>query len=401
MAADGATPERRIDDLVTAFRRTYGGPPEGIAEAPGRVNLIGEHVDYNDGLVLPFAIDRSVMCAWRRAERAGVAVRSTEQDGATTVASGGAAEEVRRRGDWTDYAAGVVWTLRSAGHLPEAPGAELLVSGNVPQGAGLSSSAALELAVGGALGDAFGVALDDRELALLCQRAEAEYAGVQCGIMDQFASALSRRDHALLVDCRSLEVQHVPLRLDAAGLAVVLADSATRRELATGAYNERRRECGEAVGALRERLARPGLASLRDVTAAEMGRVAADSAPLRRARHVVTEIGRVATAVDALRRDDFAALGPLMAASHASLRDDFDVSAPELDLLVELAQAQEYVLGARLTGAGFGGCTVNVVHADGAEAFERDVMEPYRRRSGRPGVSYVVGPADGLRSWRL
>ena len=277
-----------------------------------------------------------------------------------------------------------------------------LVSGNVPQGAGLSSSAALEVAVAGALRDAFSLPIDDVELARLCQRAENEYVGVQCGIMDQFASTLSKRGHALLIDCRTLAYEHIPLRLEDAGLAVVIANSAVRRELASSAYNDRRRECEEAVAILRERLGRPelGVAARRDGSGARRHRRSTAS-PLRRARHVVSEIARVAAAVEALRADDFAALGELMGESHRSLRDDYEVSSPQLDLLVGLATAQDYVLGARLTGAGFGGCTVNIVRADAIDAFDRDVIAPYRERTGLPAEIYVTSPQDGLRTWRL
>jgi galactokinase len=307
-----------------------------------------------------------------------------------------------RHGDWTDYPIGVLWSQVAAGQLPEAtPGFEAAISGDVPQGAGLSSSAALEVALAGALRDAFSLPIDDAELAKLCQRAENEYVGVQCGIMDQFASTLSKRGHALLIDCRTLAYEHVPLRLEEAGLAVVIANSAVKRELASSAYNDRRRECEDAVTILRERLDRPDLISLRDVTLAELDRTHIDSIPLRRARHVVSEIGRVAAAVEALRTDGFAALGELMGESHRSLRDDYEVSSPQLDLLVGLATAQDYVLGARLTGAGFGGCTVNIVRADAVDAFERDIITPYRERTGLAAEMYVTSPQDGLRTWRF
>jgi galactokinase len=232
--------------------------------------------------------------------------------------------------------------------------------------------------------------MSDVELAQLCQRAENEYVGVQCGIMDQFASALSQRDHALLIDCRTLAYRHVPLRLAEHGLAIVIANSAVRRELVTSAYNDRRRECEQAVARLREVLGRP-----------ERIEVADADVVLRRARHVVSEIGRVAEAVEALERDDFGRLGELIVESHRSLREDYEVSSEQLDLLVGLATAQEYVLGARLTGAGFGGCTVNLVRADRVEDFARDVIAPYRERTGLPAVMYVTEACDGLRTWRL
>jgi galactokinase len=238
-------------------------------------------------------------------------------------------------------------------------------------------------------------------LAQLCQRAENEYVGVQCGIMDQLASTLSRAGHALLIDCRTLAYEHVPLALGQAGLALVVVNSGVKRELATSAYNDRRRECLDAVAVLGARLGRPELTSLRHVTSQELERIDIDSVPLRRARHVVSEIGRVAATVEALRRADYAAVGALMQESHRSLREDFEVSSPELDLLVGLASAQDYVLGARLTGAGFGGCTISLVRAEAIDAFERDVVTAYRERTGLAAAMFTVSPSDGLLAWRM
>ncbi len=390
--------EQRVETLIAVFEREFGRAPEGIAEAPGRVNLIGEHVDYNDGLVLPFAIDRSVLCAWARRDDDAVDAYSADFREHSRFDLPNIARTAS--GAWPNYVRGVAERAGSKAQH-HVGGLDLAIAGDVPQGAGLSSSAALEVAVAGAFRDAFDLPLDDVALARLCQRAENEYVGVQCGIMDQFASALSRRDHALLIDCRSLAHEAVPLRLAAAGLAIVIANSAVRRELIASAYNDRRRECEQAVAELRLRLDRPDLASLRDVSAADLERTEIDTVPMKRARHVVTEIARVAAAVDALKRDDFEAAGRLMAESHVSLRDDYEVSSRELDLLVGLATAQDYVLGARLTGAGFGGCTVNLVRADAVDAFARDVIAPYRDRTGLPAVMYVTTPQDGLRTWRL
>ncbi len=399
--------EHRVETLIAAFEREFGRRPEGISAAPGRVNLIGEHVDYNDGLVLPFAIERSVLVAWARTRPAnerelGLGLYSLDLDdrddfGWLSPPAAQVGEPLND--DWTAYPQGVVWALQSTGS--GVRGMDLAITGDVPQGAGLSSSAAVEVAVAGAFRDAFDMPIDDVALAQLCQRAENEFVGVRCGIMDQFASTLSVRDHALLIDCRSLAHDAVPLRLARAGLAIVIANSAVQRELVASAYNDRRRECEEAVVELRRRLDHPDLTSLRDVGAADLARIEIDSVPMRRARHVVTEIARVAAAVDALTRDDFAALGTLMVESHLSLRDDYEVSSTELDLLVGLATAQEYVLGARLTGAGCGGCTVNLVRTDAVDAFSRDVIAPYCERTGLPAVMYVTAPQDGLRAWRL
>ena len=389
----------RIDVAAAAFTREFGRAAAGIAEAPGRVNLIGEHVDYNDGLVLPFAIDRSVIVAWARRDDDAVWVYSTDYSeharfdlvNATHAAAGA----------WSNYVRGVAAIIRGAGYT--IGGIEFTLAGDVPVGAGLSSSAAIEVAVAGAFRDAFDLRMGDVDLAQLCQRAENEFVGVNSGIMDQFASTLSQRDHALLIDCRSLDYHAIPLRLRAAGLAIVIANCGVQRELIGSAYNQRRAECDAAIIHLRAQLARPDLQSLRDVSVAEIDalRIDAGDVPLRRARHVVTEIERVRATVDAVEYDDFARVGELMLASHESLRDDYDVSSPQLDLLVELAVAQPYVLGARLTGAGFGGCTVNLVRADAVAAFARDVIAAYRDRTGLPAVMYVASPQDGLRTRRL
>ncbi|MEX2245954.1 MAG: galactokinase [Dehalococcoidia bacterium] len=414
-----------MEALVAAFEREFARRPAGIAEAPGRVNLIGEHVDYNDGLALPFAIDRSVLVAWAaRLERERACFYSTSETPARVEIESLAEDAPRwdptRSRDWGDYPEGVVWALLHADSVPaRLPGIDLAIAGNVPQAAGLSSSAALEVAVAGALRDAFDLPVDDVRLAQLCQRAENEYVGVQCGIMDQFASTLSRAGHALLIDCRSLTYEDIPLLLDAAGLAAVVVHSGVPRALAASAYNDRRRECEAAVALLRDRLGRR-ITSLRDVTEDEIAtalhapdasrlsakserRPGSEAAALlfRRGRHVITEIARVRLAVEALRADDFETLGGLMAASHRSLRDDFEVSCPELDLLVDLAQAQPYVAGARLTGAGFGGCTISLVREDACDAFERDVVEAYRERTALPAVAYRTRPSDGLRTWKL
>ncbi|MBF6600648.1 MAG: galactokinase [Dehalococcoidia bacterium] len=389
-------PAARRDALIATFRRQFRRAPEGLCGAPGRVNLIGEHVDYNDGLVLPFAIDRSVLVAWAPRDDDAVWAYALDFD-----------EHARFNlrhvthaapGHWSNYVRGVAAAMIADGHRPR--GVDLALVGDVPAGAGLSSSAALEVATAGALREASALDLSPEHLALLCQRAENGFVGVQSGIMDQFASALSHQGAALLIDCRTLAHRDVPLALAAAGLAVVVTDSGVRRELVSTAYNERRRDCKRAVATLRERLARPELRALRDVATAELDVLSdAEGAPiLRRARHVVSEIARVAAAVAALERDDFAALGRLMVESHLSLRDDYDVSTPELDLLVALATAQGFVLGSRLTGAGFGGCTVTLLEAPALERYERDVLMPYRERTSRAATMYVVAPQDGLRA---
>ncbi len=390
--------DARVEAVIAAFQREFGRAPEGIAKAPGRVNLIGEHVDYNDGLVLPLAIDRSVMVAWARRDDDAVWAYSADLREHSRFNLANVTHAAS--GSWSNYVRAICATMFA--ERQPLTGTDLAIAGDVPQGAGLSSSAAVEVAVAGALRDAGSLSIDDVALARFCQRAENEFVGVQSGIMDQFASALAQRDHALLIDCRSLDYQQVPLRLADAELAIVIANSAVKRELITSAYNDRRRECDAAIAELRTLLARPQLHSLRDVTVDEIATLDVTlSVPLRRARHVITEIDRVRSAIDALARDDFTRLGDLMAASHQSLRDHYEVSSSQLDLLVELAAAQPYVLGARLTGAGFGGCTVNIVRADAINAFERDVIAHYRQRTSLPAEIYVTSPQHGLRTWSL
>ena len=373
--------------LLASFRRAFGRPADLVAEAPGRVNLIGEHTDYNEGHVLPLAIDRTVAVAAARSEGGvrALALDCGEEDrfppdGVAPAAGGG----------WRDYVRGVAWALGEAGH--RLSGLDLALSGDVPAGAGLSSSAALEVALAAAFAAAHGLAIDQRELALLAQRAENGFVGVQCGIMDQLAAVFGREGHALLIDCRSLEIEPLPLALGESGVAIVVVDSAVRRALGASAYNERRRECAEAAATL-------GVAALRDVTleTLEARRAELPKTLYRRARHVVTEEARVEAASRALRGGDLEKLGRLLYESHASLRDDFEVSCPETDLLVDLAAGVEGVMGARLTGAGFGGCTVNLVREEALEAFEREVANVYRERTGLPARTHRVRAAGGLR----
>ncbi|HEY5640051.1 MAG TPA: galactokinase [Dehalococcoidia bacterium] len=370
-----------VANLTQAFASQYSHKPRFIAEAPGRVNLIGEHTDYNGGFVLPVAIDRTVAVAAAPRDDTRVRVHSLELDQCDDYSL----DTARRHpmGGWRNYVRGVLWALLDA-QIP-LRGVDLSVSGDVPQGAGLSSSAALELALAGAICAASGIELPPRDMALLCQRAEHMYAGVQCGIMDQFTATLAREGCSLFIDCRSLETEDIPLP---EGLAIVVIDSQIPRELAATPYNRRRQECVEAARAL-------GVPSLRDA-----GEAQAESLPddlRRRARHVITENERVLAAKTALAGGDTATLGRLFAESHASLRDDFEVSLPEIDLLVELASDAPGVIGARLTGGGFGGCTVNLVETAQAHEFGRAVVSECRQRTGLEAEAYVCRAVDGMR----
>jgi len=367
-------------NLVRAFTAQHGRRPQLIAEAPGRVNLIGEHTDYNEGFVLPVAIDRTTAVAVATREDDRVRVHSVDHDQRDDFTL----DNARRHpmGGWRNYVRGVLWALLDS-QLP-VRGIDLSISGDVPQGAGLSSSAALELALAGAICAASGVELPHREMALLCQRAEHMYAGVRCGIMDQFAAAFAREGRALFIDCQSLETEDIPLP---GGIAIVVIDSKVPRDLAATPYNRRRDECAEAARAL-------GLASLRSAQPSQI-----ESLPdvlRRRTQHVVSENARVLAAKSALRDGDSETLGRLFAASHASLRDDFEASTSEIDLLVELARPAPGAIGARLTGGGFGGCTVNLVDAAEAQRFSESVVSQYRQRTGLDGQAHICGTANGM-----
>ena len=371
--------------LLAEFRSAFARAAEVVSAAPGRVNLIGEHTDYNAGFVLPVAIDRSVAVA--AAGRDDHTVRALSLDYGECDEF--ELDNIARTADWRAYIRGVAWALREDEHALR--GADLVITGDVPRGAGLSSSAAVELAAAGAMSAVASVPLAPRAMALLSQKAENEFAGVPCGIMDQFASALSRAGHALLIDCRSQEVEHIPLTFEDAGVLIVVVDSKAPRQLGQTAYAKRQEECREAARLL-------GVDALRDADVALLGSHQ-DETPThvwRRARHVITENTRVIEAVEALRDGDVGRFGRLMYESHESLRDDFEVSCPELDLLIKQASGTDGVLGARLTGAGFGGCTVNIVREAAIEDFRDRVIREYQNETGLAAEMHVCRAVDGL-----
>lgn len=378
----------RTDRIRRVFVEQFGDEPEVIARAPGRVNLIGEHTDYNDGFVLPVAIDREVL----------VAVRATNDDRGHLYAANFRRgtefplDDIRHHQSerWSHYERGVVVALQQAGY--QIGGFQLAVEGDVPSGAGLSSSAAVEVATATALKQLFHLELDPVKLALLCQKAENQFVGVASGIMDQFISALGKRDAALFLDCRSLETQHVPLEGD---VQIVVADTAVKRGLVDSEYNNRRAECEEATRLLGQWI--PGVKALRDVTLAqfEQYQERLPDVVRRRARHVISEDERVLASVQALEGHDLATFGRLMDASHESLRDDYEVTVPQLDVMVNAARAVSGVLGSRMTGAGFGGCTVSLVQTGAVEAFMKRVPEDYRHQTGLDPRVYVCRVMEG------
>jgi galactokinase len=368
----------KFEILQTTFARIFSALPDHILRAPGRVNLIGEHTDYNDGFVLPIALDRAVLLAARKRADRVVRMIALDFDGARSEFSLDATIERDDVNGWSNYVRGVAWALQQRGLT--LPGLDLAIHGDVPLGAGLSSSAALEVCAVTTFAEIGRLEIGRLEIARVCQQAENEFVGVKSGIMDQFISALAQKGHALLIDCRDLSYQNVPLPR---GATIVVCDTAKRRGLVDSAYNTRRAECEQAVRLLAAKIGKP-IRALRDVSVQEFARLAQDLPPTiaRRARHVITENARVLDAVAAARRNDLAAFGARMDASHVSLRDDYQVSCAELNAMVEIARAQPGCLGARLTGAGFGGCTVNLVEDGAVQAFVVNVAQAYQAQTG-------------------
>ena len=361
------------DRTLAGFTTAFGGQPEGVVFAPGRVNLIGEHVDYNDGLVLPMPISVGTAVAWGRTDGDSVEAVALELDGARDVFLPGEVEP-HKPADWRSYLRGMTAILAERGIRPG--GLKLAISGSIPRGAGLSSSASLCVALGRALTLASGAEpLSPRIMALAAQRAEHEWAGVNCGIMDQMAIAAGAPDHALLLDCRDLSTRLVSLP---AGWAVVIVQSGVIRGLVDGHYNARRRECEAAAEAL-------DVGSLRDTCLDTLEIIELPDPVGRRARHVVSEIARTRAAVAAVVAGDLAALGAALRASHASLRDDFEVSVPAVDHLVDLMNAAIGPLGgARMTGGGFGGAVVAVLERSAVPALRSALEQTYAAPDGSP-----------------
>ncbi|GAB4142595.1 MAG: galactokinase [Thermogutta sp.] len=379
-----AAESKRIDvsTVERMLSEQAGGTPDWVVRAPGRVNLIGEHTDYNEGFVLPMAIERAVWVGLRRRAdrwvRVYVAAESRWREFHL--------DALRREGTAPiEYVKGTAWSLGEVGHFLR--GWEGVLLGDVPIGAGLSSSAAMEVAVARAFAAASDLPWDPVKMALVAQRAENRWVGVQCGIMDQLISAHGKQGHALLIDCRTLECQAVPLP---PGVKVVILDTGTRRGLADSAYNERRKACESTA-------ARFGLKALRDLTLDDLAARSAELDPVvaRRVRHVVTENARTVQAAEAMRKGDAETLGRLMIAGHESLRDDYEVSSDALNAMVEIALSQPGCYGARMTGAGFGGCAVALVEASAAPGFAETVADEYRRRTGNQPAVYITDATAG------
>jgi galactokinase len=391
--------------LRAGFLRHFGAEPAAVCRAPGRVNLIGEHTDYNAGFVMPVAIAFYTYAATRARSDGRLRMHSSHFDETVErqIAAGPKGVEPGAERHWSDYVWGVAQCL--VAHGVALPGADLLIQGRVPIGAGLSSSAALEMAAALALTQSAGRSLDALTLATLCQRAENEFVGSRCGIMDQFSAAFGREGYALWLDCRSLDYRLVSLEVGdapdtaAASARLVICNTMVRHQHAAGEYNTRREECERGVAALSRLM--PRVRSLRDVTPEDLqgARPRLDEVIFRRCRHVVTENARVAAAVIALENRDFRRLGELMRESHSSLRQDYEVSCEELDLMVRLALEFDGVYGARMTGGGFGGCTVNLLPAQAVERFCLFMGERYSQATGYRPEIYVCNSADGAALW--
>ncbi len=386
--------ETRFADIVQLFREKFSQEPSLVVRAPGRVNLIGEHTDYNEGYVLPVAIDREMMIAARLNGGENVRLFSRDYGELDTFAVNEI--EPHPNCDWTNYMRAVLKTFQNEGY--SIPAFDAVLSGDIPQGAGLSSSAAFEVAVAWMLKQFLELDISDSQLALLCQRAENEFVGVQCGIMDQFISVMGKAESAVMIDCRSLQCKTVPLPLADKQLSIVITNSGVRRGLVDSAYNERRLSCQQGAKELARLLNRPEIKSLRDVRLDEFIAISS-SLPVglsKRCHHVISENERVLLAVAALENDDLEDFGQLMNASHESLKNFFEVSCPEIDFLVESAQTHEGVLGSRITGGGFGGCTVTLMPESSLVSYLSNVVPRYERHTGCKADVYVSRPSAGV-----
>lgn len=368
------------------FTRHFGYPATHTIQAPGRVNLIGEHTDYNDGFVLPCAIDYQTVISCAARDDRQVRVIAADYDNQSDTFSLAAPITPHETQQWSNYVRGVVKHLQK--RCPDFGGADLVISGNVPQGAGLSSSASLEVAVGKVFQTLYQLPLDGAQLALNGQEAENQFVGCNCGIMDQLISALGKKGHALLVDCRSLETRAVPMPQ---GAAVVIINSNFKRTLVGSEYNTRREQCEAGARFF-------GVPALRDVTLAQFNQAAGELDPVvaRRVRHVITENARTLEAAEALARGDLKMIGRLMAESHASMRDDFEITVEQIDTLVEIVKAAiGDEGGVRMTGGGFGGCVVALVPENRVDSVRQAVAEQYQARTGIKETFYVCTPSEG------
>lgn len=384
-----------LQQIVTAeFEKRFGEKPAHIAMAPGRVNLLGEHVDYNDGFVLPAAINLATWIAFSPTGTEETTLSAIDLKDEVTFNTEGIQPKLDINGkafsDWVKYPAGMAWALQEKGLAVR--GMKAVFCSDVPRGASLSSSASVEMTFGKAWELLGGWSIPPMQLALIGQQAENKYVGMNCGIMDQFASACGEKDRLLLLDCRSLEYRTLPLPED---VAIVIADTTVRRTLLTSAYNKRRASCEEAVSLLKKKI--PGLKSLRDISLENFNKLVSDlpEETGMRASHVVNEIERTSKAIPLLEKGDVVSFGALMNECHASLRDLYEVSGPELDLMARLAQPIKGCYGARQTGGGFAGCTVNLVNKKETGNFSRILTAEYKKQTGLLPSVYICQASNG------
>jgi galactokinase len=381
--------DQRIEMLVASFREHFGGEPELMVRAPGRVNLIGEHTDYNDGFVFPVAIDRDIMVFSRPRDDNLVRIYSLDPPEMSEFYL----DNIQHDDviTWSNYPRGVAHFLQEAGY--SLRGLEATLLGNIPQAAGLSSSAAMEVSSAMTYENIAGLEIDPVQMALICQKAENEFVGVNCGIMDQFVSRMGRKNHALLLDCRSLEFELVPLNLE--GAKIVVCNTGVKRGLVDSEYNKRRSECERGVKLLDEFL--QGIKALRDVDIEDFHKYKNHLPEIteKRCRYVIQENDRALESVQALAERDLLKFGYLMNESHIGLRDEYEVSCSELDAMVEIAWSVDEVIGSRMTGAGFGGCTVTLILESAVEELIEKVKKEYPERTGLQPEIYVCTAEDG------
>ncbi len=381
----------QVQQIKELFIKTFGAGGEiVVGRAPGRVNLIGEHTDYNDGFVFPMALDFRILLAARKRPDRIVKIHSADYAETVQFSLDNLIQYDREK-RWSNYPRGVLAMLQEAGI--EFGGVEIVFAGDIPQGSGLSSSAALEVATAIIMQELFGFKMEKPQLAKLCQRAENKFVGMNCGIMDQFISMMGGKDKALFLDCRSLAYKLVPLELG--DCRILICQSGVKHTLVDSEYNKRRQECESGVEILAGKV--PGIKALRDAGLEQLGvyKKVMDPIVYRRCKHVITENSRVLESINALNRSDLAIFGRLMNASHDSLRDDYEVSCAEIDLLVNLARELPGVLGSRITGGGFGGCTVNLVKENAIEEFTKHITDNYQAKTGIVPRIYISTAANG------
>jgi galactokinase len=377
-----------VQDTIERYRQLYGESPSVVVSAPGRVNLIGEHTDYNDGFVLPVAIDRKIVIAAGKRNDMHIRLHSVD----LLASADFSLDSIHYHDEhlWMNYTAGVAYIFQKRKY--PLSGANMCIRGNIPIGAGLSSSAALSVASVLALSTLNDVKISHIDAISLAQQSETEFVGVQCGIMDQFISVMGKKNHALFLDCKSLKYEHVPFPT---GVRLVICDTGSRRELAYSAYNQRRAECEDAVRQLAKRF--HGIASLREITREQLPEIESMLSPIARKRtfHVVTENDRVLKSVEALKKDDMNQFGKLMVESHNSLKYYYEVSSKELDAFVDIAVEAEGVFGARMTGAGFGGSAICIVKNENVDDLVYRLRKEFPKRAGRSLTIYISSIEDG------